>query len=371
MSSPRERRGSSSPARRDEARRGGSTASSRAVSQESQEALQALRDQLGELQASLMLASVQDDLGEMRTTLTLLPAEIEGIRRRGYVFQGYLEKKVEVLNGQWDDVSQDVSREVPRVTRDLRREADKAERILQQAMGGGTVAISRAESAIEGLEHRVEAAKSAVSAMYEALQQNVGQTKSQIEQSKWLLDQLEQASFRLHPAEDPVSACKAQLMETKKDGPEGVLFLTDERLIFEQKEKKATKKVLFLATEKETVQELVFSVPVGQVEKVEASQKGFLGRKEMIELSFSPDADWSGVLLRLRGADNEEWTGLIGRVLSGEIAKERSRPKAEAVLEQGRTVPTKCSTCGAAISVEIVQGMREITCEYCGSVMRL
>jgi hypothetical protein len=238
-------------------------------------------------------------------------------------------------------------------------------------MRGGTVPISRAEVAVEALEQKIEGAHSAVSAMYDGLQTNVNQTKSQIEEIGWLLDQLDQASFKLHPAEDPVAACTAQFLETNKEGPRGVLYLTDERLIFEQKEKKAKKKILFIATEKETVQELILSIPVGQIEKVETSQKGFLGRKEMLALQFAPEADLSSALLRLRGADNEAWAALIGRVQSGEIAKERSRPKEAAVLETIRDVPTKCSTCGATIEMEIVRGMRELTCEYCGSVIRI
>jgi chromosome segregation ATPase len=344
---------------------------SRSVSEESQAQLQALQDQLGELQDALLLASVQDSLGEMQTTLTLLPTEIEKLRSRGYVFRSFLERKVEVLTAQWEETSQQVSREVSRHSRALQREADEAERAVNQAMGGGTVNISRAQAAVEALEHKVEGARSAVRAMYDTLRQNVNQTKSQVEQIKWALDQLDQASFQLHPAEDTVAACKAQFMETKKEGPEGVLYLTDERLIFEQKEKRATKKVLFIATEKETVQELIFAVPVGQIEKIQASQKGFLGRKEMMELLFTPEADWSGVSIRLRGADNEEWAGLIGRVKSGEIAKERTRPKEEAVMETARSAPTQCPTCGAALDVEIVRGMRQITCEYCGTVIRL
>jgi len=363
MPSPREIRGMSS--------RTGRQAPGRTLSEESQAALRSMQDQLGEFQESLLLTSVQDDLGEMRSTLTLLPSEIENLRNRGYVFRSYLEKKVEVLNGQWDDTSRQVTREVTRLTRELQREADEAERALDQAMGGGTVPVSQAQSAVDALEHRIQAAEAAAKAMYDALQQNVNQTKSQIEEAVWLLDQLEQASFGLLPAEDPVAACKAQFMKTKKDGPEGMLYLTDERLIFEQKEQKATKKVLFIATEKETVQELIFAVPIGQVESVETSQKGFLGRKEMVKLLFAPAADLSGATLRLRGADNEEWAALIGRVRSGEIAKERSQPKEEETLEDVRSVPTKCTTCGASISVEIVRGMREITCEYCGSLIRL
>ncbi|MEE8389874.1 MAG: hypothetical protein V3S14_03630, partial [Anaerolineae bacterium] len=94
-------------------------------------------------------------------------------------------------------------------------------------------------------------------------------------------------------------------------------------------------------------------------------------RKEMLELFFAPEADLSGATLRLIGAQNEDWAGLIGRVKSGEIEKERTQPKDEEAVKAVRDAPTKCSTCGATLSVEIVRGMQEITCEYCGSVIRL
>jgi hypothetical protein len=276
-----------------------------------------------------------------------------------------------VLAEQWEEVHDRVSREASRRMRELEREADVAESALRQAMSGRSSQVTRAEGAISTLEHKTRAAQSAIEAMYETLKENVDQTRSQVEQTRWLLDQIDEASFQLHPAEDPVAACRAQYMETKKDGPEGVLYLTDERLIFEQKEEVATKKVLFIATEKETVQQLIFEVPIGQIEETKTSQKGFLGRKEMLTLPFAPEADLSGATLRLHGAENEDWAGLIGRVKSGEITKERTQPKDEAAVEAARAAPTKCPTCGATLSVKIVRGMREITCEYCGSVIRL
>jgi len=341
------------------------------LSEETHAKLDELQDQLGDLQESLLLTDVRNDMGDIETTLSLLPAEIEELRTRGYVFRSFLENKVKVLTEQWEEMDDRVSREVSRRQRELERETDVAESALRQAMSGRASQVARAESAVETLERKVKAAQSAVEAMYEALQQNVDQTRSQVEQIRWLLDQIDEASFPLYPAEDPVAACQAQYMETKKEGPKGVLCLTDERLIFEQKEDIATKKVLFIATEKERVQQLIFSVPIVQVEEVKVSQKGFLGHKEMLELLFAPEADLSGATLRLHGADNEEWAGLIGRVKSGEIAKERTRPKEEAAVEAARAAPTKCPTCGATLTVEIVRGMREITCKYCGTVIRL
>ena len=341
------------------------------LSEETRAKLDGLQDQLGNLQESLLLTGVYDDMGDIETALSLLPVEIEKLRTRGYVFRSFLENKVGVLSEQWEKAQDRVSNAVSRRQRELERESDAAESALQQATSGRATQVARAESAISTLERKVSAAQSAVRAMYDSLEQNVNQTRSQVEQIGWLLDQIDEASFQLHPVEDPVTASRAQYMETKKKGPEGILYLTDERLIFEQKEEIATKKVLFIATEKEKVQELIFEVTVGQIEEIKSSQKGFLGRKEMLELLFAPEADLSGATLRLHGADNEEWAGMIGRVKSGEIAKERTQPKDEAAVEAVRAAPTKCPTCGATLSVEIVRGMREITCEYCGSVIRL
>jgi hypothetical protein len=333
--------------------------------------LNALQSRMVDLHDDRLLTRVKDEMSEIDSALSLFPGEIEQLRTRGYVFKSFLERKVEVLDEQWGDLRAQVSREVSRHVRDLDRETEVAESALQQALGGRQAQLTRAEGAIGSLESKISAAERATRALYETLQQNVQQTRAQLEEIGWTLDQVDEAGFRLYPAEDVVAACKAQFLEHEKDGPQGVLFLTDERVLFEQKEEIATKKVLFITTEKEKVQELIFEVPIGQVEEVRTEDKGLFGGKEMLELLFAPEADLSEARLRLRGVDNEAWAGLIGRVKSQEIAKERTQPKDEAAVEAARTAPTKCPTCGATLEVEIVRGMREITCEYCGSVIRL
>jgi len=320
----------------------------------------------------MLLTHVHNEMADLEATISLLPAEVEELRTRGYVFRSFLENKVQVLAEQWGEMQGNVSHEIGRRTRELERDSDTAERALNQGMSGSTSQVARAESAITTFESKVRAAQSAVEAMYKPLQQNVNQTRAQVEGLRLLLARIDEASFQLYPAEDPVASCEAQYIEREDEGPKGVLYLTDERLIFERKEEIATKKVLFITTEKETVQELIFEVPIGQIEEIKASdERKFLGRKEMLELLFAPEADLSGVTLRLFDAENEEWTRLISRVKSGEIEKERTQPKDKQLAEAARTAPTKCPTCGATLSVDIVRGMREITCEYCGSVIRL
>jgi len=344
------------------------------ASEEARAKLEDLQDSFDDLQESLLMTRVRNNMEEVGTKLSLLPSKIEQLRTRGYAFRSFLENKIEVLAEKWEQARAKVSREIDKRTRELEQESDEVEGVLRQAATSAREAsVSRAESALNTLESKVRAAESAIEAMYNTLEQNVNQTSAQVDEVEWLLDQIDEACFELHPAEDPVMACEAEYMETEKEGLKGILYLTDERLVFERKEQVATKKVLFITTEKETVHELLLEVPVGQIEEVKAQdKKKFLGRKEMLELLFAPEADFSGATFRLHGgAKNEDWDALIGRVKSGEIDKERTRPKDEAVVEAARAAPTKCPTCGATLPAEIVRGQREITCEYCGSVVRL
>jgi uncharacterized coiled-coil protein SlyX len=342
-----------------------------------EEQLNALSGRLAELQDAAALVDIYNDLEDTDQALVDLPAELEAIRVRGYVFANFLERKIDVLTEQWNAKREQVVDAIDRRSRELGREIDQAERALEAAYSGGGGRIGRAENAITQLESKVAAAQDTIEGMFETVDENVTQVMRQMEHIDWVLDQAAEASFDFYEGEDFVSACQAQLMEMGEEGPKGILHLTDERLVFEQKEKVATKKILFIATEKELVQEMLFEALVGHVEEVKTSDEGLLGRKEMLQILFSPDARYNEVSLRLRGVENQEWAQLIDRVRTGEIERERLRFEGEAAPEEqtmeleAEEIPTDCPNCGATFTQPIVQGMREITCEYCGTIVRI
>ena len=172
-----------------------------------------------------------------------------------------------------------------------------------------------------------------------------------------------------------------------KDGVEGVLILTDQRLIFEQKEEVATKKMLFITTEKQKVQALQWAVPVTQIEKATGSSRGLMGKDDFLTITLAEGAGLAGpegqalydemgrplrtTDLHLKGEKGEAWQAFIGRVKSGEIAKERTVPVDAAAVETVANAPTKCPNCGATITQKVMRGQTEINCEFCGSVIRL
>ena len=247
-----------------------------------------------------------------------------------------------------------------------------------------------ATAALGALESRVDAAVRNLEGMYDTLDDNVNQTQQQIDDISWTLQQAEQASFGFTPAEAPVEAVPANWKKPgDKDGVDGVLFLTDQRLIFEQKEEVATKKVLFITTAKEKVQALAWAVPVGKVAKAVGSKRGFMSKDDFLTVALDEGASFedaegqpvrdddsmrralSSTDLHLKGESGEAWQGFIGRVKSGEIDKDRTTPVDQEAVEAVKNAPTKCSNCGATITQTIVRGQTEVTCDFCGSVMRL
>ena len=342
-----------------------------------EERLNALSDQLASLQEAAALVDIYSDLEDTDQALVDLPAELEAIRVRGYVFANFLERKIEVLTEQWNAKREEVVEAIDRRSQELGREIDQAERAMDAAYSGSSAQIGRAENAISQLESKVAAAQDTIEGMFKTIDENVTQVMRQMEHIDWVLDQAVAASFDFYEGEDFVSACRAQLIEMGQEGPKGILHLTDERLIFEQKEEVATKKILFITTQKELVQEMLFEELVGHVEESKTTDEGLLGRKEILQILFIPDARHNEVTLRLHGADNQAWAQLIERVRSGEIDRDRLRAEGEPTPEEqtmeleAEEIPTDCPNCGATFTQPIVRGMREITCEYCSTIVRI
>lgn len=351
------------------------------ASQASSEALQAEVARFNDLQPKIMLTSANGDLEDIETAINAFPANLENIRTRGYVFKSYLEKKIETLTTQWRDLR-------PRVETAIRTQADTLQRDATQVQN----TLNRGQSAataLSALESKAEAAGRTLSGMYDTLDTNVDQTQQQIDDVSWTLQQVEQASYGFTPTEAPVEAVPANWKKPgDPDGVEGVLLLTDQRLLFEQKEEVATKKVLFVTTAKEKLQSLQWQVPVAQIAQAVGSKKGFMSKDDYLTITCANEAallkadnspmyvEGVGGAVRtaeihLRGETGEAWQGFIGRVKSGDIDKERTVPVDAAAAAAVANAPTKCTTCGATLAETILRGQTEITCPYCGSKMRL
>lgn len=324
-------------------------------------------------------ASMQDirsTLTEITDKLHTLPDEIVKIRQRGYVFASYLEQKHNVLNKRWNDMKHNIEEGITRESQRLRSEFNRNNIAFQEAERSAGNAESLQgklpdlKRRFDDLEERVRTTVSKLNSEYSTLQSDISQTSSQLYNINWYLDQRDEASFKFLAGESLFLAAKAEWVATGKgkDDPDGILYLTDQRLVFEQKE--TTGKTLGLFGGKKT-QELEWEIPLNLVSEVKAENKGFFGGKDMLYFTLKPGAKHSQITVEVKGGVAcKFWAAQVQRMISGNTKDERAvQPDAEE-LEAIKNAPTACPSCGGTLPM-LVAGQRQIDCEYCGGVVRI
>ncbi len=328
-----------------------------------------------------MLPAVGGDLDEVNALVSRLPFDLQAVRQRGFVHEAQLEEQISSLTARWEKLADKVSDALYRQQTDLVEAAnelvDSVNRLHRP--GVGRAAVDSAWARTRALQSRVEAAHGSLTEMYDDLGDELEKVEDRIEQVEWMLDQVEAAKFDLLEGEAPLRAVQARWVRQGEDqGPLGILYLTDQRLLYEQKEELTTKKILFVSVKKETVHEFLFDAPVSAVEKIGVGEErsGFLGmgKVEVLELGFDHTAQVSGAEFHLKKGTAEEWQAAIGRVKSGQMDRARTAEaaeEAEALDEARKELPSNCPNCSAPLDQTIVRGMTSTTCKYCGTVIQI
>jgi gas vesicle protein len=339
-----------------------------------EERVQAVRSRYNTLRNKIGMDDVTRRLGDVATEIAGLPSEIKGLRDRGYAFAGYLERKADVLNTQWDEVRHQVQRmasqEIERVQRQFEELTDMLKRLESQVTDRGKEQNLRLFSmSLETLEKAVDTARSRIEGLYGQVPENVSQTTSQIKTIQKYLAMADESTIKWGPTEALFMVHEGEWRKTGKgkEDPDGLIFVTDQRLIFEQKEKVGGR----FGFGGDKVQQVVFETPIGAISEVGSEDKGLFGQKDLIHLKLS-SGDYPEVTFEVKsgGIDSKWYMQQLNRVISGEIDKERAIPVDEAAVQALREAPTTCSTCGATLP-PITRGQTEVTCEYCGTVVRI
>lgn len=341
--------------------------------------ISALKTRIGGLQNSVRLNQSRDAIEDLQTKVTGLGQRIANLRAKGYVFEKELEDQAATFAQQWSTLQPGIQQQLNVQAASLQASLRPIETQMAQlnaAARNPAVArplLATIQSNVDMLEDKVSAAERSIHGMYDKFDNDLYQVIKRLNDIEYMLDNLAEASFQLLPTEAGIAAVKAVWCRTgkeQKDDPEGVLFLTDQRILFEQKEEVATKKVLFVATEKKKVQNLLLEAPVALLDAVTTSKAGLLKNEDHIEIRFQPGAPYQNVHFHI-WQDCEAWQGLLNRAKAKEFDKDRAVAIDQAEVEKIKSAPTQCPSCGAAMTAVILRGQDSIKCEYCGAVIRL
>jgi len=341
--------------------------------------IRALQNKVNSLQDGVRLSKVRDAVEDMQTKVSSQPQRIATARGRGYVFEKDLEAQAQSFVDAWAMLLPNLESQINLQSTALMNALRPIEMQMPQltasaynpAAARGT--LNTMQSAVSQLESKVSAAERTINGMYDQFDRQVSDFSKHIDQIEYMLTQLAEATFQLLPTEGGIMAVKAVWCKTgkeQKDDPEGVLYLTDQRLIFEQKEEIVTKKVLFIATEKQKVQGLQLEAPVALVDNVQTSKAGLLKNEDHIEIRFASGAPVQSAHFHI-WQECAAWQGLINRAKSKDFDKDRAVAIDQAEVEKVKAAPTQCPACGGAITQQVLRGQDTIKCEFCGNVMRL
>lgn len=335
-----------------------------------------VRRDLTELIRKVNFTSLRDEASDLDTKIANFPMRIQKVRERKYAFCKVLESQAFEYQKQWAARRGQIQRQITMQSNTLQAQLRPLEsRVAALSLGSTpSTTVKTIMNEVDSFETRVSSAESSLRELFDSLNQEFGKSSRQVDLIEKALDLSESASFGFLPGECVYMTTKAvwtrDSREDKED-PDGILFLTDQRLLFEQREEIAKKKVLFVTTEREKVQKLQFETPVVVIENIKATKQGLFKNEDWLEFQLPSGSFAREVKLHLDGGDCNQWQQMLNRIKSGEIEAERALEVDAQAVEKARSAPARCPSCGGAITKPVLRGMDSITCDFCGAVIRL
>jgi predicted nucleic acid-binding Zn-ribbon protein len=288
-----------------------------------------LNTTLTDLHNRSSFSSIKADLTNLDSDINHVLNLLESARDKGYVYQGDMEEITYSAVDSWQSVREQVEASISQQAQSMQTtlatlnpQVQRLNSVLRNPTSAAPV-LSSTQTQINQVMWDLQRIENTLEDSYDEIESTVAQLNARLTKIHWALDQLDEAKFKLEKSEDLVMAVPARWDQEGKDDPEGILYLTNQRLIFERKEKVATKKVLFVTTSKELVHEVQIDQPLSAVKKTKAQNKGLFGHQDFMDVEFS-DRSLGDVAFHLNGQDSEDWVNLIARAKSGAIEEERA-----------------------------------------------
>jgi hypothetical protein len=249
-----------------------------------------------------------------------LAASLKTLQSAGYLYSGYIKTEIELLKTTWAPAPSHVLSGIDRYVASLQEAAHATERLAQQTLQAQPT--SNQSPSVPSLDKQLVAVRSFLQKPYEDLARAATDIQAQLDKTEMALAWGKEASFDWKINEALFMAANAQLVEeqSNQSNPKGILYLTDKRLLFEEKGERAKAKFWFITLSTEYVQHLLFEVSLDQIKDTQEQDTRRLFRKhELLKVQFADSASRSSAVFELDGAANEEWMRAINAICHGQI----------------------------------------------------
>ncbi len=328
-----------------------------------------------DLQKKVALTYLQETFTRTDNDIAGLPARIQAIRDGGYAFANYLEGKAGLLEKQWGQIKGSAIATMQRKKDELAQDLEELQKTYN-ALGNSQGAIAQRQ--LDYLEPNIERVKQALDSAEKEVRASFGEVPNNSQQANQQLKTLEgylkiasEATFSLHAGESIFMAVQAEWRKTGKGSqdPDGYFYITDQRVVMEQKEKVGKNFLGFGGQEKH---ELLWEAPLSSLMEISHENKGLLGGIDLIHITFGEGAPFGKTTIEVKGGiAAKSFAAQLQRAADGGLEAERNSQLEQAVVKVGADAPAECGVCGASFDSRLLTNRLEVRCEYCGAVTLL
>jgi hypothetical protein len=289
--------------------------------------LDRLVEMMQSIQQSVDLSAIKSELDGLSSSLRRLGETMQKrLAAKGYRHLSPIQTLLDQAQTRFDGAAAGLRAQIEQHSDALRAESSALTTLrthldrLIDAPDRLATASARLEGLVEGLQKQVESTTSALRGQYEPFRTAVQSLERHLNDVAEALEAAGESNLTLHSGETLVTGCRAEWAQTGRGGddPDGMLYLTDQRLIFMQDEKKG--KMLGLFGGKQVQNEL-WSIPLAQISGMEIERKGIIGGKAMLTVKLTPGAPHGELLLEIKGGfGNQRLAEFVERVRAGNFA---------------------------------------------------
>jgi hypothetical protein len=327
---------------------------------------QKINTQLNEINnLKMQLSGTEGKINRVDETISKLPERILAVRQMNYQIQTNFEGDQRSAAEQWAEIGPSLKIEASNRAATIRTELLSLERDINthrisssydlSGLAGIDFKINTLRALVYDFSSRIDKEMTSLENILTPLEQGVATAEE-------VVKIISTASFQWKEGETPVIAVHAKDMTAKMDG---ILTLTNQRIIFEGEKEIILKKTFFIVTEKKIERTTILERPIGSISKIVKGRVGLLAgaglyiefKQSDIELKLDTKSEEADRVLKYHSL-----------ITSGQIDEELSKIKP---LEQkkGEKRIFSCPKCGAPYTEEIYRGQLTVQCKYCNTII--
>lgn len=284
--------------------------------------LRAFRD----LESRVSEQTFMQDVTNLASEITNLPNRLQAIRQRGYAYAADLESTATGLAKQWKDLEDDAryraQRRFQRLSWDIRDIQDALNRVTNLDNAALQTLTSRFNGELTRVEQEITDSRKQVMLALGPIPDQIQELIAKVSAIESYMKHGSEAGFSFNPAESVIMAVEANWKKGKdnKENPNGILYVTNQRLIMEQNEKKGG----FAGIGGNKVQQLAWDVVLTAIQGVSSENKGLFGNIDLVHIRCASGPIAPEGLVEIKEGIKSDWfADQVRRAVSGDFEKER------------------------------------------------